>query len=172
MASAGLTQSLSHTHTITQTHTGGDIIATCQVCSWWPAVWHWVWAASVCIPCSLCAKGAPYSLASAASLALNHRTRWCTRSHTHARMRAHTFTTPLFALCVVRPMERMKGGQTRGQRNTKKGQLWVTLNFRSVKTRTDIEQSPRSRGDSNIEIFFTVSHHRRGPAYVLWLKVT
>ena len=32
----------THTHTIVYTDTQhtGDIIAACQVCGWWPAVWH------------------------------------------------------------------------------------------------------------------------------------
>lgn len=85
--------SLSHTHTQWHTHTG-DIIAACQVCSWWPAVWHWLWAVRVCIPCSLCVKGAPYSLVSAASLALNHRTRWCMCANTH--MHAHIPPSAVF----------------------------------------------------------------------------
>lgn len=48
----------------------------------------------VCILCSLCVKGAPYSLVCAASLALNHRTRRYTRMH--AQKHTHH---PLLSFC-------------------------------------------------------------------------
>lgn len=45
-----------HNLSLTQPHTG-DIIAACQVCSWWPAVWHGVWALCVYPVLPLCKRG-------------------------------------------------------------------------------------------------------------------
>lgn len=93
-----------HNLSLTQTHTG-DIIAVCQVCSWWPAVWHRVWAVCVYPVLPLCERG-PDSAGSAASLALNHRTGQCVRSNTHMHALSCLFLSGL-------PQKKIRG-QTSG----------------------------------------------------------
>lgn len=87
-----------HNLTHTQTHTG-DIIAACQVCSWWPAVWHWL---CVCPVLSLCERG---SLFTSLCCQLGTKSQDKTvHAHKHTCMHAHTHTHtphPLLSFCPV-----------------------------------------------------------------------
>jgi len=80
--------SLTHTHT----HTS-DIIAACQVCSWWPAVWHWpsCECVLVCIPCSLCVKWGPLFTSRCCQLGTKSQDKMLhAQKHTHTHTYAHT----------------------------------------------------------------------------------
>lgn len=133
MVSAGLTQSDTHKHTHTQS-------ARKHRTHWWhnssmPGVQLVACSLALTVSracvsvCCLCMKGAPYSVLSAASLALNHRTRGQDGTHTgtHRHTRMHTPPSAVFLSSLVRELKEVKQEYTGRDTNEGQEQLSWTL---------------------------------------------